>query len=75
MTTTRVASTRKLPGDRPPSPDKKAREEMIRTAAYLLAERRGFGPGRDLDDWLEAERQVDRTMANRGALRRYGRPA
>ena len=75
MTATRAASNRKPPSARPASPDKDAREEMIRTAAYLLAERRGFRPGRELDDWLEAERQVERAMANRGALRRYGRPA
>ena len=70
-----VAGTRKPPSPTRPSPDKEAREQMIRTAAYLLAERRGFCPGRELDDWLEAEREVERAVANRGALRRYGRPA
>ena len=35
------------------------REERIRLAAYAAAERRGFQPGFDTDDWLEAERQVD----------------
>lgn len=30
-------------------------EERIRVAAYFLAEQRGFGPGRELDDWLAAE--------------------
>lgn len=47
------------------------RQEMIRTAAYLLAERRGFGPGHELDDWLLAEQQVDSWLANRGAPRHY----
>lgn len=75
MSATRVASARKPSGTRPASPDKHAREEMIRTAAYLLAEQRGFCPGKELDDWLEAERQVEHAMANRGALRRFGRPA
>ena len=75
MVALRVAGTRKPPGPRAASPDKEAREEMIRTAAYLLAERRGFCPGRELDDWLEAEREIERAVANRGALRRYGRPA
>jgi len=28
---------------------------MISEAAYFLAERRGFAPGRSLDDWLQAE--------------------
>lgn len=39
------------------------REERIRFAAYLLAERRGFAAGCELDDWLAAEKEVDRLMA------------
>lgn len=31
---------------------------MIREAAYYLAEKRGFAPGHELEDWLEAEKQV-----------------
>lgn len=31
------------------------REEWIRVAAYYRAERRGFVPGHELDDWVEAE--------------------
>jgi hypothetical protein len=34
---------------------REAREEMIRVAAYYLAEKRGFAPGRELEDWLIAE--------------------
>jgi Protein of unknown function (DUF2934) len=49
---------------------RQTREQMIRTAAYLLAERRGFLPGHELDDWLAAERQVDRTIASRALGRR-----
>lgn len=30
----------------------------IRQQAYFNAERRGFAPGHDLEDWLEAERTV-----------------
>ena len=33
-------------------------EDEIRRAAYLLAERRGFEPGHDAEDWLAAEREV-----------------
>lgn len=33
-------------------------DDQIATAAYFLAERRGFEPGHELDDWLSAERQV-----------------
>ena len=31
---------------------------MIAEAAYYLAERRGFEPGHEIDDWLEAQAQV-----------------
>jgi hypothetical protein len=36
-----------------------ARHGMIAEAAYLRAERRGFSPGYELDDWLAAEAEVD----------------
>ena len=35
------------------------RERRIREAAYRRAERRGFTPGNELDDWLAAERELD----------------
>lgn len=35
-----------------------ARQQQIAVAAYLRAEARGFVPGRELEDWLEAERKV-----------------
>ncbi|MEJ5211801.1 MAG: DUF2934 domain-containing protein [Burkholderiales bacterium] len=35
------------------------REAMIREAAYYLAEKRGFAPGHELDDWLAAEAALD----------------
>lgn len=31
---------------------------MIREAAYLKAEARAFAPGVELNDWLEAEKEV-----------------
>jgi hypothetical protein len=37
----------------------KDREEMIAIAAYYLAERRGFNGGDPLQDWLEAESEID----------------
>jgi len=36
-----------------------ARHARIAMAAYLLAVARGFEPGRQLDDWLQAELAVD----------------
>ncbi len=38
--------------------DAHGRLAMIAEAAFYLAERRGFDPGHELDDWLEAERAV-----------------
>jgi len=35
------------------------RDEQIRVEAYLRAERRGFAPGHELEDWLAAEIEVD----------------
>lgn len=31
---------------------------MIAEAAYLIAAARGFAPGHDVDDWLQAEQQI-----------------
>ena len=36
-----------------------ARHTLIAEAAYLRAERRGFMPGHETDDWLAAEAEVD----------------
>jgi hypothetical protein len=33
-----------------------SRESRIAVAAYYLAEKRGFAPGGELEDWLDAER-------------------
>ena len=35
------------------------RHQMMEEAAYLRAERRGFEPGHELDDWLWAEHEVN----------------
>ncbi len=31
---------------------------MVEEAAYYLAEKRGFMPGHELEDWFQAEQQV-----------------
>lgn len=33
--------------------------QTIAVAAYYLAEQRGFSPGRELEDWLRAEEEVE----------------
>jgi hypothetical protein len=43
------------------------RHHRVRVAAYFLAERRGFAPGHELDDWLEAEDAVEAEDAARAA--------
>ena len=48
------------------------RGEMIAVAAYYLAEQRGFSADGTIDDWLEAERRIDRlleAMRGRGISR------
>jgi Protein of unknown function (DUF2934) len=39
-----------------------ARNALVRQAAYLRAQARGFEPGHELDDWLAAEHEVDGRM-------------
>jgi hypothetical protein len=36
-----------------------ARRALIAESAYLRAERRGFAPGHENEDWLAAEAEVD----------------
>jgi len=43
-----------------------ARYRWIAHAAYLRAERRGFAPGHEIDDWLAAEADFEAAM-NSGA--------
>lgn len=32
--------------------------EMVAERAYCKAQKRGFEPGHEMDDWLEAEREI-----------------
>ncbi|MBV8783623.1 MAG: DUF2934 domain-containing protein [Gammaproteobacteria bacterium] len=45
------------------------RHAMIAESAYLRAEQRGFAPGRETEDWLAAEAEVDALLrgSRRGA--------
>ena len=40
--------------------------EEIRLRAYEIYLERGSLPGKELDDWLQAERELDRRAAQRG---------
>lgn len=39
------------------------RRQLIETAAYLRAEQRGFSGGDPMDDWLQAESEVDAMLS------------
>jgi hypothetical protein len=39
------------------------RRNYIEVAAYHIAERRGFAAGDPLDDWVQAEAEIDRLLA------------
>ncbi|MCU0767823.1 MAG: DUF2934 domain-containing protein [Gammaproteobacteria bacterium] len=43
------------------------RHHRVQVAAYFLAERRGFAPGHELDDWLDAEDAIEAEDAARAA--------
>lgn len=38
------------------------RERLIAIEAYYRAERRGFAPGGELQDWCEAEAEIERRL-------------
>jgi hypothetical protein len=42
------------------SPDE--RQRLIATAAYYHAERRGFAPGCELEDWCAAEAEIEQRL-------------
>jgi Protein of unknown function (DUF2934) len=44
--------------------DADMRHRLISEAAYYLYVQRGYDDGYDLDDWLQAEAQVDHVLLN-----------
>ena len=53
------ARVRRSPTDPKLALTPEARRTMIAEGAYLRAERRGFAPGHETEDWLAAEAEVD----------------
>lgn len=43
------------------------REYMIAEAAYYRAERRGFAHGNEMEDWLQAESEIDSLIQSGGS--------
>lgn len=64
-----AAGTAAAVAERPPG---EMRERMIAVAAFYRAERRGFAPGCELEDWLAAEAEIDAQLRRRGASRPRG---
>lgn len=59
MATSRTPSSDPSPFSRPRTADDTPdRHDRIARAAYRRAQARGFEPGHELDDWLEAEQEV-----------------
>jgi len=48
--------------DSTPSQDSAEQRMMIAEAAYFIAEHRGFVAGDELNDWLQAERDIQSSM-------------
>ncbi len=44
------------------------RQTAIAEAAYFRAERRGFAPGHELEDWLAAEREIEGRLIGEGRI-------
>jgi hypothetical protein len=44
--------------------DENERRTWIERSAYYRAESRGFGPGGELDDWIQAEADFERLVRN-----------
>lgn len=42
--------------------DPRQRTALIAEAAYFRAEKRGFAPGHETEDWLAAEAEVDQKL-------------
>jgi hypothetical protein len=59
----RLADLLENPQSSQPSPanldPSAARRALIATAAYYRAEKRGFLPGHEQEDWLAVEREID----------------
>jgi hypothetical protein len=57
--TPKAAAAKSQRGAVPPE----QRRNYVEVAAYFIAERHGFTPGRELADWAAAEAEIDRLLA------------
>jgi hypothetical protein len=63
-TTLRRSEPDTAPGTQTAAPD---RWQRIQQRAYEIAQARGFTPGAELNDWLQAEREIDGDGSTRQA--------
>jgi hypothetical protein len=66
---TRVPSATPKARGAPVEVSREERYRLICEAAFLRAERRGFTPGGEVEDWLAAEEEVDRLLSAEHASR------
>ena len=52
-----------LSPERSESSEAPQRHALIAESAFFIAQKRGFAPGQELDDWLAAEREVDQRLS------------
>jgi 7-keto-8-aminopelargonate synthetase-like enzyme len=55
-----------------PAIDPELRARMVETAAYFRAERRGFTPGYEVEDWLAAETEIESLVGGPASPARSG---
>ena len=48
------------------APSEAQHKAMVAEAAYYLAEKRGFAPGKEIEDWLQAEAYVEALTRGEG---------
>ncbi len=48
--------------DKPSAPSQEERQRWIATAAYHRAEKRGFAPGYAMQDWFDAEAEINQLI-------------
>jgi hypothetical protein len=65
----RYRASRERKPARAHAPDPGRLRAMVAEAAYYRAERRGFAPGHELEDWLQAEAELA-TRVRRPSRRR-----
>ena len=58
-----VTATKRTSAANIDNAEKNIRQAMITEAAYFMAEKRGFATGHEMDDWLEAEKEIMKKTA------------